>query len=154
MSESWQDWRDPQFIDFLESFYGMQINTVLRIVANVVNNDAYFKQMSTELTIAVFEKVAPPAVYLKAEYERWRSGTTEAQRSPADVLEGLDETLQGFLEVVTDGEITVVEPRQFIPRASFTEIHNVLQSKGFRYIPRSESKTGKGYWNRRREPQK
>jgi hypothetical protein len=67
MSESWQDWRDPQFLAFLTAFYQRQ----LEIAGDIAHKwpDPY--------VIAVFEKVAPPAVYLKAEYDRWLHGSNE-----------------------------------------------------------------------------
>jgi hypothetical protein len=68
MSESWQDWSDPQFHEFLTQFYGNQILFARSVVKNAVPKavDSFIP-----LTVAVFEKVAPPAVYLKAEYDRW-----------------------------------------------------------------------------------
>jgi hypothetical protein len=66
MSESWQDWRDPAFREFLDAFYKEQLRIAGVIADNVKPSEHY------AVMLAVFEKVAPPAVYLKAEYDAWR----------------------------------------------------------------------------------
>lgn len=62
MSENWQDWDSEDYLNFLEEFYTMQLN--LAIAITVQDDDVY--------TIAVFDKLATPAVYLKAEYAKWK----------------------------------------------------------------------------------
>lgn len=66
MSESWQNWDSPEYIEFLDLFYKMQLDIAFKVASNVSEADFY------TVALKVFEKVAPPAVYLKAEYEKWR----------------------------------------------------------------------------------
>lgn len=66
MSESWQDWDSAEYMEFLERFYGMQLTLAQKVAKDTLEVDF------VATTLAVFDKIAPPAVYLKAEYVKWR----------------------------------------------------------------------------------
>ena len=64
---AWQDWHDPRFLEFLEKFYGFQLDLARKIAQT---SATYNMDVAT---VAVFEKIAPPAVYLKPYYETWKN---------------------------------------------------------------------------------
>lgn len=66
MSENRQDWDSKDYQAFLEHFYRMQLKIAMRVTKDSMLDDF------TALTIAVFDKLATPAVYLKAEYAKWK----------------------------------------------------------------------------------
>lgn len=62
---SWQQWADPVWWDFLGEFYDMIWAKVLEM------------ERDDFMAVATFEKIAPPAVYLKEEFERWKRAQEE-----------------------------------------------------------------------------
>ena len=58
---SWQKWSDVRFREFLKEYYGDMIELAKEIT----------KGESGSLKVAVFDKIATPAVYLKPFYDAW-----------------------------------------------------------------------------------
>ena len=60
---AWQDWDDIDYIDYLERYYGMQLTLARTIVKDAMIDDF------GALTIAVFNKIASPSVYLQPHFK-------------------------------------------------------------------------------------
>jgi hypothetical protein len=71
----WMDWDDPVFHIFLEDFYKRLLQT-----AHSTANEAYPNDF-VAYTVAIFDKVAPPAVYLQHEYNKWRESKRKEKRA-------------------------------------------------------------------------
>ena len=126
---AWQNWDNKDYTDYLERYYGMQLTLARTIVKDAMIDDF------AALTIAVFNKIASPSVYLQPHFKKHMADKNKA--SPPSMLSlSSSRVLTAFHSIFQDNRCSHHHPSSAkLPDSSITHLLDDIFSHVNTWLP-------------------
>lgn len=119
----WQDWHSKDFKEFLNIFYIDQLKLARSIASNNKVKGEPFYADDLQVMLAVFNKIAPPAIYIEQNFKTYLSWKKQEIKKENVVLatELQKETLRNLGITDFAEDISKDEATRWIDRATGTD---------------------------------